>query len=154
MADNGVDRESVAFNKGMSLGNWKAISGHGAIGCYLELDGVTIKEFACEGVFGLWELGARVKAYGCTFQNCMPSTFNIHGSVAECVGCTFIQNEKYTFASEYNARTNIFDSCYFIIDNGLSAIINSNDFDDVRDLIVRNCIFDRSNNQPYFPPAQ
>lgn len=154
MADNGVDRESAAFNGGMSLGNWKAIWGHGAIGCYLELDGVTVKEFACEGVFGLWESGARVKAYGCTFQNCMPTTFNIHGSVAECVGCTFIQNEKYTWSSEYNARTNIFDSCYFIIDNGYPAIANGNDFDDVRDLIIRNCIFNRSDNQPYYPPSQ
>ncbi len=93
MGSNGVDRSSASRNQGMTLGNWKAICAHGVYGMYLELDSVTIKDFAAEGVWGLWNPGSKIKAFGCTFSNCMPSAFNIHGAIAECIACTFNQDE-------------------------------------------------------------
>lgn len=137
-------------NAGWAGGIGKAIYLQGAQAPYLELESVTVKEFPAEGVFmGQDDPGAKIKAFGCTFQNCTPSSWNLSGTYVEATGCTFNQTEYGCQATEYAAQKNVFDNCTFNSTNGwivvamgqgTSSSTPSGGLEDL-DCVVKNCVF-------------
>lgn len=120
---------------------WKAIYANSARGIYLELNSVTIRNFAGEGVHAMSAPGSKFRAFGCTFENCTPSAWNCGGSLAEAIGCTFNCTDPTSHASEYVSQKTIFDSCTFNTEAMRPILLQGKAG---TELIVRNSIFNTS----------
>ena len=127
---------------------WKAIYADSARGLYLELNSVTIRNFAAEGVYAQTSAGSKFRAFGCTFENCTPSAWNCGGSLAEAIGCTFNCTDPTSHASEYVSNKTIFDSCTFYSETMRPLLMQGKAG---TELVVRNSVFNTSSTAKPIP---